>query len=131
MATEETSPFRATKDAVTGNWIATHVDHPGIKGTAATIHAAQTDLENQIQKLNSKQAVHPAPAEATEDQLATDPILWYFHYKHLPEHLQEVSEPLCRLALQMVETLPHNAERSAGLRKLLEAKDCFVRARVE
>lgn len=27
--------------------------------------------------------------------------------------------------------LPESAEKTAGLRKLLEAKDCFVRARME
>jgi hypothetical protein len=28
----------------------------------------------------------------------------------------------------MEETLPDGPEKSAGMRKLLEAKDCFVRA---
>jgi hypothetical protein len=32
------------------------------------------------------------------------------------------------LAEQMVRDLPDGPELSAGLRKLLEAKDCFVRA---
>ncbi len=32
------------------------------------------------------------------------------------------------VARQMHDTLPRSAEKSAGLRKLLEAKDCFVRA---
>jgi hypothetical protein len=30
----------------------------------------------------------------------------------------------------MVDKLPRNPERSAGLRKLLEAKDCAVRAQL-
>jgi len=30
----------------------------------------------------------------------------------------------------MAATLPVSAETSAGLRKLLEAKDCFVRAKL-
>jgi hypothetical protein len=55
------------------------------------------------------------------------PILQYFTYKHLPETLQEISKPFCELAQQMAE-MPPSAEISAGLRKLLEAKDCFVRA---
>lgn len=56
------------------------------------------------------------------------PILRYFEYRHLPEQLQAVSEPFSRLAHHMAENLPSNAETSAGLRKLLEAKDCAVRA---
>ena len=55
-------------------------------------------------------------------------ILQYFTYEHLPKHLQEVSKPLCELAIMMDESLPDGAEKSAGLRKLLEAKDCFVRS---
>jgi hypothetical protein len=59
---------------------------------------------------------------------AFDPIMRYFRYDHLPTHLQERSKPFKDLADLMVATLPRNPERSAGLRKLLEAKDCFVRA---
>lgn len=59
-----------------------------------------------------------------------EPILQFFAYKHLPEDLQEVSKPFCDLALIMVRTLPQCAERAMGLRKLLEAKDCAVRAKL-
>ena len=52
----------------------------------------------------------------------------YFDYEHLPEKLQKVSKPIGDLARQMNESLPDGAEKSAGLRKLLEAKDCLVRA---
>lgn len=58
------------------------------------------------------------------------PILKYFEYAHLPPHLQEVSKPLGDLARHMNESLPDGAEKSAGLRKLLEAKDCLVRAKI-
>lgn len=54
----------------------------------------------------------------------------YFDYEHLPNHLQEVSQPIGELARKMNETLPDGAEKSAGLRKLLEAKDCLVRAKL-
>lgn len=57
-----------------------------------------------------------------------NPILRYFEYAHLPEKLQVVSKPLGDLAKLMDDTLPDCAEKSAGLRKLLEAKDCLVRA---
>ncbi|CAH0528428.1 hypothetical protein CTH30272_02112 [Allocatenococcus thiocycli] len=60
----------------------------------------------------------------------TNPIMKYFEYSHLPDHLQEVSKPIGDLAKQMDEALPDGPEKSAGLRKLLEAKDCLVRAKL-
>lgn len=58
-------------------------------------------------------------------------IMKYFEYAHLPPKLQEVSKPIGELAKQMDASLPDGAEKSAGLRKLLEAKDCLVRAALE
>jgi hypothetical protein len=55
-------------------------------------------------------------------------LLQFFAYKHLPPHLQEVSKPFGELAQQIEETLPSNPEKTTALRKLLEAKDCAVRA---
>ena len=72
--------------------------------------------------------IHPAPTEFTELQLSGDPILRFFHYRHLPEKLQAASAPFCKLAEHIVATLPRNAERTVALRKLLEAKDAAVRA---
>lgn len=60
----------------------------------------------------------------------SSPIIKYFAYEHLPETLQEVSKPIGELARSLDESLPDGAEKSAGLRKLLEAKDCLVRARL-
>lgn len=57
------------------------------------------------------------------------PILRFFAYSHLPEYLQAVSRPIGELAYEMAaHEGASNAEVAAGLRKLLEAKDCFVRA---
>ena len=61
---------------------------------------------------------------------APDRMMQFFAYAHLPPHLQEISKPFGELAQQIVDTLPANAERTAGLRKLLEAKDCIVRAKL-
>lgn len=55
-------------------------------------------------------------------------LLQFFAYGHLPAHLQAVSMPFAQLADHIVTTLPPNAERTVALRKLLEAKDCAVRA---
>lgn len=58
-------------------------------------------------------------------------IMKYFKYDHLPEHLQSLSKPIGELATLMNSLLPDGAEKSAGLRKLLEAKDCLVRANLK
>jgi hypothetical protein len=62
---------------------------------------------------------------------ATTAILRYFEYAHLPERLQRVSAPLGVLAREMADMLPDGPELTAGLRKLLEAKDCLVRAALD
>lgn len=59
------------------------------------------------------------------------PIMKYFEYAHLPDRLQKVSKPLGEMARDMDANLPDGPEKSAGLRKLLEAKDCFVRAALD
>lgn len=59
-----------------------------------------------------------------------NPIMQYFTFEHLPANLQTVSKPIAELARSMDAELPDGPEKSAGLRKLLEAKDCFVRARL-
>ncbi len=56
------------------------------------------------------------------------PILDYFAYEHLPEKLQRISKPIGDVAFVLNGILPDGPEKSAGLRKLLEAKDCMVRA---
>lgn len=52
----------------------------------------------------------------------------YFSCAHLPERLQVISRPFYEIASNIMQTIPISAERSACLRKLLEAKDCAVRA---
>jgi hypothetical protein len=61
---------------------------------------------------------------------ASEPIMQYFAFAHLPPHLQEVSRMFGELAEYIVRTLPRNPERTVALRKLLEAKDAGVRARL-
>jgi hypothetical protein len=57
-----------------------------------------------------------------------EPLLQFFAHAHLPPHLQAVSRPFGELATFIVDNLPRNPERTVALRKLLEAKDCAVRA---
>ena len=62
--------------------------------------------------------------------MSTEHIVQFFEYKHLPPPLQEISAPFCALARVVVEILPRNPERTVALRKLLEAKDAAVRAKL-
>lgn len=60
-----------------------------------------------------------------------DRMLKYFRYAHLPAHLQEVSRPFGDLAEALCRQLSGSAERTVALRKLVEAKDCAVRAMLD
>jgi hypothetical protein len=56
-------------------------------------------------------------------------IMDFFKYEHLPKgQLREVSKYICQLAHELDREIPDSAEKTAGLRKLLEAKDCLVRS---
>lgn len=54
--------------------------------------------------------------------------LKYFKYAHLNPELQAVSRPFHELAHDLVNKCPPNEQRSLALQKLIEAKDCAVRA---
>lgn len=64
-----------------------------------------------------------------------NPIINHFSFFPVNDtvkaEVQAIREVHMGLAMQMDHDLPDCAEKSAGLRKLLEAKDCFVRARIE
>jgi hypothetical protein len=60
---------------------------------------------------------------------SVDAIRKHFTYAHLPAHLQAISKPFCDLAHEMAQRLD-GPEATVCLRKLLEAKDCAVRAAV-
>ena len=64
------------------------------------------------------------------DEQHAEFILGHFKYGHLPMELQVVSKPLHNIAHEMVESMQPSPELVVGLRKLLEAKDCFVRSRL-
>ena len=59
-----------------------------------------------------------------------DRLLQFFAYEHLPPHLQQVSKPFGDMARALAADLPANAESTTALRKLLEAKDAAVRAKL-
>lgn len=59
-----------------------------------------------------------------------NPIMQYFAYAHLPAPLKNVSMVLAHTAKLLNEQLPDGPEKSTALRKMLEAKDCFVRSAI-
>lgn len=70
----------------------------------------------------------PDNTEATRSRHPNvEALLRYFTWEHLPPRLQAVSRPFADLANEMANQLD-GPELTAGLRKLLEAKDCCVRA---
>lgn len=58
---------------------------------------------------------------------STVQLLGFFAYDHLPPFLQAVSAPCHDLAFDLAGTLLDGPELTVALRKLLEAKDAFVR----
>jgi len=66
----------------------------------------------------------------SEDTATPEPLLQFFEFGHLPEYLREISSDFWHLAYKLVREQSRNSERTMALRKLLEAKDCAVRARL-
>ncbi len=69
-----------------------------------------------------------ALAEFANRHPSTLALLRFFAFEHLTPALREISEQCCDLAIAMVRSLADGPELTTGLRKLLEAKDCFVRS---
>lgn len=59
-----------------------------------------------------------------------DRMLKWFSIAHLPEELKGTSAPFERLAKAICNGLEPGPERTVALRKLLEAKDAAVRAKL-
>lgn len=78
----------------------------------------------------------------SSEQLSNWPVLQYFAFEHLPEHLQPASKLFAEAAREMVDAYGRNVIGQSGfapqgldgfqaemaLQRLLEAKDCHVRA---
>ncbi|MEU0807353.1 hypothetical protein [Streptomyces sp. NPDC005970] len=69
--------------------------------------------------------------DATGRHPSTAHIVRYFEYEHLPADLQTVSRLFHDLAQDLLDILPDGPELTACLRRLLEAKDCAVRAALD
>ena len=62
---------------------------------------------------------------------ATQQVTRWFEYRHLPAGKPRHVSALCAaMAGELLRELPDGPELTTGLRKLLEAKDCLVRAAI-
>jgi hypothetical protein len=58
-------------------------------------------------------------------------MMRWLEHDHLTPDLQAVVKPIFELGMKLDDDLPEGPEKTAGFRKLVEAKDCFVRAYLE
>lgn len=79
--------------------------------------------------MNEANSADANPPKNTADTPTPEHIMQFFAFDHLPPHLQSVSSEFYDLACHVM-TLPRNPERTVALRKLLEAKDAAVRAKL-
>lgn len=80
---------------------------------------AEVKVRTDLLRVFQTEAVEPMPEP---------PILRYFAYEHLPPAMQVHSKPFHDLARIMFGLCKPSEELTEALRKLLEAKDCYVRA---
>lgn len=107
------------------------LDRPGwhnyLRGVAREMFDGQVEEFEELRRLNADRwAPDPFAVELRD----SEPLLQFFVYKHLPPQLQEHSEPFARLACGIVNRGERNPERTVAIRKLLESKDCAVRAQL-
>jgi hypothetical protein len=60
---------------------------------------------------------------------AREPMLQFFVYDRTSTETTEVTALFAGLAKVIADTLPRNPERTVALRKLMEARDCALRAK--
>lgn len=75
--------------------------------------------------IHSAEVVAPASREEVSERM-----MRWFEYNHLPDNLKAVSRMFHGVALSVVMTIEPGPERTVALRKLLEAKDAAVRAKL-
>lgn len=89
-------------------------------------HREEKTMPTKADKGSTPNPLPSAPPAGAEERM-----LRYFTFEHLPMHLQDVSAPFFFLATDICNALPSSPERTVCLRKLLEAKDCAVRAKID
>jgi len=109
-----------------GDW-----ETPDVSGHKTASRASlrsSKDMDVREHLSNVRDTEEFIKAMADKNNQAKTEALQFFAYQHLPEHLRAVSQQFCEMAHEVYDSLPDNVERSMALRKLLEAKDCAVRA---
>ena len=77
------------------------------------------------------EAPHAGGADAAGRHDSVQQVVRWFAYEHLPAGKPRHISALCAaMAGELLRELPDSPELTAGLRKLLEAKDCLVRAAI-
>ena len=89
-------------------------------------HDNPLSLQDQVEGRSVPYGTPPPPRYHQN----VEHLLSLFEFEHLPEHLALISMEFHSLAYYMAEKLEGGIELAAGLRKLLEAKDCCVRQAV-
>lgn len=65
-----------------------------------------------------------------EPVMPEERMMKWFEFEHLPEHLKVVSVKFYEVACSVCALVESGPERTVALRKLLEAKDAAVRAKL-
>lgn len=87
------------------------------------------EVAESIARAVSPLAAPRAPVDG-QQSMPVDRMLQFFAYQHLRPDLQAISKPMHDMAVWIINYLPANPERAVALRKLLESKDCAVRAQL-
>lgn len=64
------------------------------------------------------------------ENIKEERMMKWFDFSHLPDHLKATSSFFWDAACQLTATVEPGPERTVALRKLLEAKDAAVRAKL-
>lgn len=107
--------------------IGIEVKHADEKAWAALNNAGEVALAKDTLNELTPEVVLEEVGVRSDISNSQNQIMQFFTYAHLPPHMQKISKPFALLAQEMDQNLPNGPEKSAGLRKLLEAKDCMVR----
>lgn len=105
--------LEGTMRADIGDWI--------IRGVKGELYPCKPDIFAET---------YTSADDDSADDLLLDwyPVLRFFAYDHLPEHLQGPSKRFHDVAWAVARSVNRSAEAAVALRKLLEAKDAAVRA---
>ena len=87
----------------------------------AVVQTPKEKVVKSVKQIEKPLLPNPEPQEY---------LMQFFEYGHLPPHMQDTSKQFHDLAHALIASVPRNPERTMALRRLLEAKDCAVRAKI-